>query len=149
MAEIVKEILLKSIFPSKLNPRLDFNIERLNELAASIREVGLLEPIVVRPVGDEFEVVVGERRYRACQQARLEKVLAIVRGYSDEEVIQLNLIENIHREDLSAIEKGKVCKQLLERKNKKSPSLVFRTKSYESKKKKSLASKTPGSKTKR
>jgi len=115
MAEIVKEILLKSIFPSKLNPRLDFNIERLNELAASIREVGLLEPIVVRPVGDEFEVVVGERRYRACQQARLEKVLAIVRGYSDEEVIQLNLIENIHREDLSAIEKGKVCKQLLEK----------------------------------
>jgi len=115
MSETLREIPLKNIFPSKLNPRLDFNIERLNELAASIREVGLLEPIVVRPVRDEFEVVVGERRYRACQQAGLGKVLAIIRDYSDEEVIQLNLIENVHREDLSAIEKGRVCKQLLDK----------------------------------
>jgi ParB family chromosome partitioning protein len=114
MVETFKEIELKRIRPSRLNPRLEVNIERLNELATSIREVGLLEPIIVRPVNGEFEVVVGERRYRASQQAGLEKVPAIVREYADAEVVQLNLIENVQREELSAIEKGKVCKYLLE-----------------------------------
>jgi ParB/RepB/Spo0J family partition protein len=98
------------------------NIERLNELAASIREVGLLEPIIVRPVDGEYEVVVGERRYRASQQTGLEKVPAIVRQYSDDEVVQTNLIENIQREELNAIEKGKVCKYLLENCPEKYPS---------------------------
>jgi ParB family chromosome partitioning protein len=122
MSEIVKEIELRKIRPNRLNPRLDVNIERLNELADSIKEVGLLEPIIVRPVDNEFEVVVGERRYRASQQAGLEKVQAIVRKYSDDEVVQLNLIENVQREDLSAIEKGKVCKHLLEKYPDKYPS---------------------------
>jgi len=112
--ETFKEIDIAQIRPSKLNPRLEVNIERLNELAASIGEVGLLEPIIVRPVNGMFEVVVGERRYRACKQAHLEKVPAIVREYTDDEVVQLNLIENVQREELSAIEKGKVCKYLLE-----------------------------------
>lgn len=115
MSETVKNILLTDIHPSRLNPRLDFNIERLNELAASIREVGLLEPIVVRQSGAGYEVVVGERRYRASLQAGTDKVMAIVRDYTDEQVIQLNLIENIHREDLNAIEKGMVCRQLLDK----------------------------------
>jgi ParB family chromosome partitioning protein len=114
MSEVVREVELKKIHPGRLNPRLEMNIERLNELAASILEVGLLEPIIVRPVNDEYEVVVGERRYRASQQAGLEKVLVIVREYSDDEVAQLNLIENIQREELNAIEKGKVCKYLLQ-----------------------------------
>jgi ParB family chromosome partitioning protein len=122
MSEIVREIELKQIRPSKLNPRLEVNIERLNELAASIKEVGLLEPIIVRPSNDEYEVVVGERRYRAAQQAGLEKMLAIVRKYSDDEVVQLNLIENVHREELNAIEKGKVCQYLLENCPEKYPS---------------------------
>jgi len=122
MSEIVKEIELEKIRPNRLNPRLDVSIEHLNELADSIREVGLLEPIIVRPVDTEFEVVVGERRYRASQQAGLEKVPAIIRKYSDDEVVQLNLIENVQREDLSAIEKGKVCKYLLEKYPDKYPS---------------------------
>jgi ParB family chromosome partitioning protein len=122
MSEIIKKIELKKIHPSKLNPRLEINVGRLNELAASILEVGLLEPIIVRPVNDEYEVVVGERRYRASQQAGLEKVLVIVREYSDDEVAQLNLIENIQREELNAIEKGKVCKYLLENCPEKYPS---------------------------
>ena len=112
--ETFKEIDIKQIRPSRLNPRLEVNIERLNELAASIKEVGLLEPIIVRPVNGQFEVVVGERRYRASQQAGLEKVPAVIREYTDDEVVQLNLIENVQREELSAIEKGKVCKYLLE-----------------------------------
>jgi len=122
MSETVKEIELKKIRPNRLNPRLEVNIERLNELAASIREVGLLEPIIVRPVNGEYEVVVGERRYRASQQAGLEKVTAIVREYSNDEVVQLNLIENVQREELNAIEKGNVCKYLLENCPEKYPS---------------------------
>lgn len=118
----IKEIELDKIRPSRLNPRLEVNIERLNELAESIKEVGLLEPIIVRPVDSEFEVVVGERRYRASQQAGLKRILAIVREYSDDEVVQLNLIENIQREDLNAVEKGKVCKYLLDECPEKYPS---------------------------
>jgi ParB family chromosome partitioning protein len=120
----VVEVELKKIHPSKLNPRLEVNIERLNELAASIREVGLLQPIIVRPLNGEFEVVLGERRYRASQQAGLEKIPVIVRDYSDDAVVQLNLIENVQREDLSAIEKGKVCRYLLDNCGEKYPSQV-------------------------
>lgn len=118
----IKEIELDKIRPSRLNPRLEVNIERLNELAESIKEVGLLEPIIVRPVDSEFEVVVGERRYRASQQAGLKRIPAIAREYSDDEVVQLNLIENIQREDLNAVEKGKVCKYLLDECPEKYPS---------------------------
>lgn len=120
MAEL-KEIELGRIHPNRLNPRLDINIERLNELADSIRQVGLLEPIIIRPSGNEYEVVVGERRYRAAQQAGLQKIPAIVRNFTDEQVIELNLVENIQREDLSAVEKGNCCKQLLEKYQDKYP----------------------------
>ncbi len=117
----LKDIDLAQIRPNRLNPRLEINIERLNELADSIRQIGLLEPILVRPVGTEYEVVVGERRYRASQQAGLESVPAIVGHFTDEQVVELNLIENIQREDLSAVEKGNCCKQLLEKYKEKYP----------------------------
>lgn len=110
---MIKDVPLKQIRPSRLNPRLDFSVPRLNQLADSIRQVGLLEPIILRPVEDEYEVVVGERRYRASQQAGLSTVPAIVRDYTDDEVVQINLIENTQREELSAVEKGKVCQYLL------------------------------------
>jgi ParB family transcriptional regulator, chromosome partitioning protein len=114
MSTIVREIELKRIRPSKLNPRMEVDISRLNELSASIKEVGLLQPIILRPMDTEYEVVLGERRYRAAQQAGLEKIPSIVRDYTDDEVVQLNLVENIQREELNAIEKGRVCKYLLE-----------------------------------
>jgi ParB family chromosome partitioning protein len=109
------EVELKKIRPNRLNPRLDINIIHLNDLADSIKQVGLLEPLVVRPIEDGYEVVVGERRYRAAQQIGLKTVPTVIRDYSDEEVLELNLVENIQREDLSAIEKGNCCKQLLSR----------------------------------
>lgn len=119
---IVREIELKKIHPSKLNPRMEVNVELLNQLAASIEEVGLLQPIIVRPLNGEYEVVLGERRYRASQQAGLERIPVVVRDYTDDEVVQLNLIENIQRQELSAIEKGRVCKYLLENCSEKYPS---------------------------
>lgn len=113
--EIVKEAKVSKIRPNRLNPRLEINVERLNELAESIRQVGLLEPLIIRPFEDGYEVVVGERRYRACQQANVKIVPVIIREYTDDQVIGLNLIENIQREDLSVVEKAKSCKQLRDR----------------------------------
>ena len=110
------DIELKKIQPNRLNPRLEFTKVGLDELADSIKHVGLLEPIIVRPIdSDTYEVVVGERRYRAAQQAGLDKIPAIVTEYTDPEVMEINLIENIQREDLSAVEKGKICKELLDK----------------------------------
>jgi len=104
---------LKKIRPNRLNPRLEFRKQALDQLADSIEELGLVEPVIVRPTGDDsYEVVVGERRYRAAQQAGLDRVPAIVRDYTDDEVLELNLVENVHREDLSALEKAKVCQGL-------------------------------------
>lgn len=107
-------IELQRIQPNRLNPRLEFQKQGLDELADSIRNVGLVEPVVVRPRDSGYEIVVGERRYRAAQQAGLERVPAIIRDFSDAEVLELNLIENIHREDLSAVEKGRTCLRLMQ-----------------------------------
>jgi len=108
------DVELKKIQPNRLNPRLEFSKAGLDELSDSIRQVGLLEPIIVRPRdANTYEVVVGERRYRAAQQAGVNMVPVIIRDCSDAEVMELNLIENIQREDLSAVEKGKICKLLL------------------------------------
>lgn len=115
------EIELKKIKPNRLNPREDVNIEKLNELSDSIKESGIIEPIIVRPIGDKYEVVVGERRYRAAQQANLKKIPVIIREYTDDEVMELNLIENIQREDLSDIEKGKITFELMQRYPQKYP----------------------------
>ncbi len=116
-------IKLKKIKPSRLNPRLEFNKAGLDELADSIMQVGMLEPLIVRPLNsDNYEVVVGERRYRAAIQAGLGEVPVIINDYTDEEVMELNLIENIQREDLNAVEKGKICNELLNRSPQKFPS---------------------------
>lgn len=116
------EIELRKIRPNRLNPRLEFTKAGLDELSDSIRQVGLIEPIIIRPKDDAYEVVVGERRYRAAQQAGLEKVPATIRDYTDDEVMELNLIENVHREDLSAVEKGLLCRELLKQFPDKYPS---------------------------
>jgi len=119
----VPDIELKKIQPNRLNPRLEFTKSGLDELAGSIKRVGLLEPIIVRPKGDIYEVVVGERRYRAAQQAGLNVVPVVIRDYTDAEALELNFIENVHREDLSAVEKGKLCKGLLDQSPDKYPTV--------------------------
>lgn len=102
----------------KFNPRKDFKEEELNELADSIRTKGLVQPIIVRPDpagGQGYEIVAGERRWRASQRAGLHSVPVIVRELGDREVLELAIIENVQRSDLNAIEEAAGYRDLVER----------------------------------
>ncbi len=103
-----------SISPNRLQPRKTFSEESLKELAASVREHGIVQPIVVRPVGEGYELVVGERRWRAAQAAGLTSIPAIIKDSPDSQALQVALIENLHREDLNCIEAANAYSQLLE-----------------------------------
>ena len=105
---------IERIFPQKGQPRQHIDKDRLEELAQSIREHGLIEPLVVRRRGDDFEIVAGERRWRAAQRAGLREVLVVVRDVSPKEAYELALIENIQREDLNAIEFAEALSRLIE-----------------------------------
>ncbi|WP_214319092.1 ParB/RepB/Spo0J family partition protein [Nonomuraea sediminis] len=110
-----KEVSLTAIVPNPRQPREVFDEERLQELAASIKEVGLLQPIVVRSVGGgQYELIMGERRWRACQLAGLEQVPAIVRNTQDDALLLDALIENLQREQLNALEEAAAYQQLLD-----------------------------------
>jgi ParB family chromosome partitioning protein len=107
-------ILVTRIAPNARQPRQDFDEQAIEELAASIREVGLLQPVVVRALGGEdFELIMGERRWRAAQLAGLEEITAIVRHTADEAMLRDALLENLHREQLHALEEGAAYSQLL------------------------------------
>jgi ParB family transcriptional regulator, chromosome partitioning protein len=105
-AERVHEIELTSIVPSTLQPRKDFARDVLLELIESIRQHGIIQPLIVRQVGTRFELIAGERRWRAAQELGLATVPAIVRTANDLEVLELSLIENLQRADLNAIEEA-------------------------------------------
>lgn len=107
------EIPLDRITPNPKQPRQVFDEEPLAELVHSIREVGLLQPIVVRPVGDGYEIVAGERRWRASREAGLERVPAIIRTTPDDELLRDALLENLHRVQLNALEEAAAYEQLL------------------------------------
>ncbi|MFI7423626.1 ParB/RepB/Spo0J family partition protein [Nonomuraea sp. NPDC049684] len=110
-----KEVALSAIVPNPRQPRDVFDDERLKELADSIREVGLLQPIVVRSVGGgQYELIMGERRWRACQQVGLDPVPAIVRNTQDTDLLRDALIENLQREQLNALEEAAAYQQLLD-----------------------------------
>ncbi len=109
------EIAIGAITPNPRQPRQNFDEDSLEELASSIREVGLLQPVVVRKVmPGRFELVMGERRWRACQRAGLEHVPAIVRGTPDDELLREALMENLHREQLNPLEEAAAYQQLLD-----------------------------------
>ena len=102
----------------RFNPRKDFREEELKELAESIRSKGLVQPIIVRPDPDQagaFEIVAGERRWRAAQRAGLHSVPVIIRSLTDKEVLELAIIENVQRADLNAIEEASGYRDLIER----------------------------------
>jgi ParB family transcriptional regulator, chromosome partitioning protein len=110
-----EEVAVGSIAPNPRQPRRTFDEEALEELAASITEVGLLQPVVVRKTGDgNFELVMGERRWRASQRAGLEYIPAIVRETLDTDMLRDALLENLHRQQLDPLEEAAAYQQLLD-----------------------------------
>jgi len=100
--------------PHPLQPRRHFDETALDELAASIRSRGLIQPIVVRPVDGRYQIVAGERRWRAAQRAHIHEIPAIIRNFNDVETLEVALLENIQRQDLNAIEEAEAYKRLLD-----------------------------------
>ena len=108
------EIEISRIKANARQPRRHFDPQRLEELAQSIREHGVVQPLVVRPVAEGFELVAGERRWRAARMAGLAAVPAVVRELSDAQVVEIALIENLQREDLNPIEEAQGFRRLIE-----------------------------------
>jgi ParB family chromosome partitioning protein len=104
--ERVLELALPEIIPSPLQPRTEFRSDQLSELVESIRERGIIQPLIVRQVNGKYELIAGERRWRAAQQVGLTHAPVIVREASDVEVLELALVENLQREDLNPIEEA-------------------------------------------
>jgi ParB family chromosome partitioning protein len=100
------------IDPSPFQPRSRFREEALEELAQSIRSSGIVQPIVVRPVGKRFQLIAGERRWRAAQRAALSRVPAVVRDVRDEVALEMTLVENLQREDLNPVEQARAFQRL-------------------------------------
>jgi ParB family chromosome partitioning protein len=107
------ELPIDAILPNPNQPRKTFNSSHLEELAASMRQSGVLQPILVRPHGDAYQLVVGERRWRAAKLAGLRTVPAVIRDATDAECLELALIENLLREDLNPIEEAQAYQRLL------------------------------------
>ncbi len=111
-------IPIELIQPNADQPRQNFDVESLNELSASIREKGIIQPLIVREMaGDEktYQIVAGERRWRAAQAAKLHEVPVVVRNFDDKEVLEIAIIENIQRADLNPIEEALGYRQLMDR----------------------------------
>lgn len=104
--ERVLSLPLTEIVPSPLQPRTEFRAEQLSELIESIRERGIIQPLIVRKVADKYELIAGERRWRAAGEVGIKEAPAIVRHASDVEVLELALVENLQREDLNPIEEA-------------------------------------------
>ena len=108
------ELNLDQLSPNPFQPRSDFDQEKLDELAQSIKEHGIIQPIVVRHVEGKYQIVAGERRWRAAQIAGLEKVPVVVKEMDDASMMQMALIENVQREDLNPMEEALAYKRLME-----------------------------------
>lgn len=115
VSEDLKEIDIDLIEPNNLQPRTRFDEAQLEELAQSIKANGIVQPILVRRLGGErYQIVAGERRWRAAQRAGLQKVPAVIREVPDDRMLELALIENIQRQELNAIEEAHAYKRLIE-----------------------------------
>jgi ParB family transcriptional regulator, chromosome partitioning protein len=112
-----RAIPIEQIRPGRYQPRRHFDAEALSALAASIREKGILQPLLVRPLPDHanaYELIAGERRWRAAQQARLHEVPVLIRDLSDQETLEIALIENLQREDLNPVEEAEAYARLMD-----------------------------------
>lgn len=115
MISKIRELSIEEIFPNPDQPRKDFDKDKLDELAMSIKEYGIIEPIIVTPRDGRYMIIAGERRFRASKIAGLPKVLSLVKGADDDLVEELALLENIQREDLNIIEEARAYQSLLDR----------------------------------
>lgn len=106
-------VKITKVEPNRSQPRKNFDEDALQELADSIKQFGLLQPILVQDKGDYYEIIAGERRWRAAKLAGLKEVPVIIRNYSSQEIVEISLIENIQREDLNPIEEAQAYKRLL------------------------------------
>jgi ParB family chromosome partitioning protein len=113
-SEDATEVSIDLIDPSAFQPRVNFDESKLDELAKSIIANGVVQPLLMRRRGGRFELIAGERRWRAAQRAGLLKVPAVIRNVSDEKVLELALIENIQREDLNPIEEARAYRKLID-----------------------------------
>ena len=113
--EKVEQIFVEDIIPNRFQPRLTFDEEALQELADSIKAHGVIQPLVLRRIGNKYEIIAGERRYKASCLAGLKTVPAIVREMSDNESAEVALIENVQRKNLTSIEEAQSYKSLLDR----------------------------------
>lgn len=114
LEKVYKLIDIKKIYANENQPRKVFNDEKIEELSTSIKENGLIQPIVVRKTKEGYQIIAGERRFRACKLADMTKVPCIIKEYDDKQVETLAVIENIQREDLSPLEEAKAYKSLLD-----------------------------------
>lgn len=112
--------------PNRKQPRKNFDEDSLQELSDSIKQVGLIQPILVQDRKDHYEIIAGERRWRAAKMAGLKEVPVIIRDYSEQEIMEISLIENIQREDLNPIEEAQAYKRLLEEFNLKQDEVAER-----------------------
>lgn len=111
--EAVTEVALDEIDPNPFQPRRSFDRQGIEDLAASIREVGIVQPVILRRAGIRYQIVAGERRWRAARQAGLKSIPAVVRSLTDQEAMELALIENIQRQDLNPIEEARAYQALM------------------------------------
>jgi ParB family chromosome partitioning protein len=109
-----QQVDIDLIEPSPYQPRTRFREDALDELARSIQASGIIQPLVVRPIGSRFQLIAGERRWRAAQRAGLSKVSVIIRQVPDAVALEMTLVENIQREDLNAIEAARAFERLME-----------------------------------
>ncbi|MCR5767539.1 MAG: ParB/RepB/Spo0J family partition protein [Lachnospiraceae bacterium] len=110
-------VSINQIDPNRKQPRKKFDDEKLEELAESIKEHGIIEPLVVSKVGNRYQIIAGERRWRAARLAKLKEVPVVIGEYTDREIVEIALIENIQREDLNPIEEALAYKSLIDEHN--------------------------------
>lgn len=124
--ETVSQINISEIKANPYQPRKIFDDAALNELSESIKEHGILQPVVVRKAGKRFELVVGERRFRAAKLAKLDDIPAIIKELTDQQMMELAILENLQREDLTPIEEAEAYQKLMEALNLTQEQLAFR-----------------------
>ncbi len=114
--ELLQKIEIKKIQPSKFNPRKSFNETELQEMATSITNVGLINPITVRSVNSHYEIVAGEKRFKACKLAGLNEITAIIKEITDDEILEIQIIENLQRSDIHPLDEAEGFKKLIDSK---------------------------------